>query len=62
MMIKDDDNKNTMGRERYPAELAEVPLFPNFWDINTFEDSRPRFRTIQPNDIILECKFTDCLD
>jgi hypothetical protein len=40
MMIKDDDNKNTMGREKYTVELARVPLFPNFSDINIFEYSQ----------------------
>jgi hypothetical protein len=62
MMIKDGDKKNTMGREKYTVELAGVPLFPTFSDINIFEYSQPRFRTIQPNDIIPGCKFTDSLD
>jgi hypothetical protein len=62
MTIKDDDNKNTIGREKYTVELAGVPLFPNFSDIKIFEYSRPRFRTIQSNDIIPECEFTGCLD
>jgi hypothetical protein len=30
--IKDDDNKNTMRREKYTGELAGVPLFLNYSD------------------------------
>jgi hypothetical protein len=45
---------------------AGLPLFQNYSNINIniniFECSQSRFRMIQPNDIISECKFTGCLD
>jgi hypothetical protein len=47
---------------KYPVKSAEVPLFPDFSNLDVFEYSQPRFGTIQPNDIIPECEFTGCLD
>ena len=61
-MIKNDGNRNIMQRAKYTVNPAEVPLFPNFSNINIHPYSQPRFRIIQPNEIILEYEFSDRLD
>jgi hypothetical protein len=62
MMIKDDGNRNLIQREKYTVNSAELPLFPNFSNINIHPYGQSCFRIIQPNEIILEYEFIRCLD